>query len=256
MAGFSLFKIKNKINQKIEKVMKLIIPIFIIIFCIPLYSQSSFYYFYKGEKAYGKGQFSYSEHFYRKVLDISKKWDKQSLFNIGNALYRQHKYKEASNIYFQLLSFESLTELERADVYHNLGNSYLMLKQYNKSIEAFKQSLMLQPDYYETMYNLSFAIKMLKNQEQKKNRFKSENQEQQNKQKDKGEKKDLNKKTNQYSNDLRRDKNIKEGEQHRQMSKQDIERILKAISDKDKQIIEKLKVKNNKNGNNNTDKDW
>ena len=50
--------------------------------------------------------------------------------------------------------------------YHNLGNSFFVLEQYDKAIEAYKQSLRLNPSDNETRYNLVKAMQQQKQQQQ------------------------------------------------------------------------------------------
>lgn len=69
-----------------------------------------------------------------------------------------------------------------ASVFHNLGDISMQSKEYQKSVEAFKQSLRLNPKDDETRYNLALAQKLLENQQ---NENQDQNQDQQNQDKKK-----------------------------------------------------------------------
>ena len=64
-----------------------------------------------------------------------------------------------------------------AGVFHNLGDISMQSKEYAKSVEAFKQSLRLNPQDDETRYNLALAQKLLEDQQ---NQDQDQNQDQQN----------------------------------------------------------------------------
>jgi Ca-activated chloride channel homolog len=77
---------------------------------------------------------------------------------LGNAVYQQERYQEAQKLFeASAKMFESKTD--KANAYHNLGNVFLSQKQYQKSIEAYKNALKLNPSDMETKYNLAYAKK-------------------------------------------------------------------------------------------------
>ena len=54
----------------------------------------------------------------------------------------------------------------KSNAYHNLGNAYFNQQKYKESIEAYKNSLRLQPKDMQTKQNLAQAQMMLRQQEQ------------------------------------------------------------------------------------------
>ena len=73
---------------------------------------------------------------------------------------------------------------------HFLGNSLLKANKLPESIEAYKNSLKLDPDRKEAKYNLSYAQDLLKKQkEQQKQQQQDKNKEDQNKDKNKQDQK-------------------------------------------------------------------
>ncbi|MDR1676396.1 MAG: tetratricopeptide repeat protein, partial [Tannerella sp.] len=118
-------------------------------------------------------RFTEAEIAYRKSVDVNPR-SVEGAYDLGNALYRQQKYPEAAEQY-QLVAGQSerlLSEnreanaVRLAQVYHNLGNIGMQGKEYAKSVEAYKQSLRLNPKDDETRYNLALAQKLLDDQQQ------------------------------------------------------------------------------------------
>lgn len=121
-----------------------------------------------GNNKYLDREFEEAELSYRKSLDENADRE-ESIFNLGNALYQQERYKDAIVRYE-----ESIKDLEddeeRSSAYHNLGNSLLseVLKKIdsqqpvvsdslNASINAFKEVLKLNPKDQDARYNLTYA---------------------------------------------------------------------------------------------------
>ncbi len=93
---------------------------------------------------------------------------------MGQSAYKSHKYKEAESIYLQKGSSES-DQAKKSANYHNLGNTRMRTKDYSGAIDAYKEALRSNPSDSETRYNLSEAIRQLKNENQK-NQKKNEDQ--------------------------------------------------------------------------------
>lgn len=113
----------------------------------------------EGNRLYHKEQFDESELSYRRALENDRE-SPGARFNLGNALYKQERYDEALR-YFGELAGEIDDPVNRSRVYHNIGNSMLMSKQIEQSIEAYKEALRNNPQDQETRYNLAFAQQLL-----------------------------------------------------------------------------------------------
>ena len=125
----------------------------------------------EGNKLYETEKFTEAEIAYRKSLEVNPR-SFEGTYNLGNALYKQKKFPEAAEQY-QLLAGQGEKMIETpegkarlAEIYHNVGNIGMQSKEYAKSVEAYKQSLRLNPKDDETRYNLALAQKMLKDQQQ------------------------------------------------------------------------------------------
>ena len=120
----------------------------------------------EGNKLYETEKFTEAEIAYRKSLEVNPR-SSEGTYNLGNALYKQKKFPEAAEQY-QLLAGQGEKMIETpegkarlAEIYHNVGNIGMQSKEYAKSVEAYKQSLRLNPKDDETRYNLALAQKML-----------------------------------------------------------------------------------------------
>ncbi len=208
----------------------------------------------KGNSEYKNKNYEESETHYRKSLGQDSTYYK-SHYNIGNALYRQKKYDDAAKHYQKALDEKGLTNMQRSRAYHNLGNSHLQkgledkqngLQHFQNAVDAYKESMKIDPKNEDTRYNLSYAKKMLKqaeqqqqNQEQDKNQDK--NQEQQNndnKQNQQDNKQDQQNK-NQQNQDGKRDQDQKSNQDQKRedMKKQDAERLLEAVRNNERNTL-------------------
>ncbi len=175
----------------------------------------------------------------------------QGHFNLGDAYYKEGRYDEAIQAYKNSLQFTDDKE-NQAKVYHNIGNSLLKQKKYQDGIGAYKNSLKQNPNDLETKYNLSYALDMLKqNQQQKQNKNDKNNDKNKDQQKDQ-------QKQNQDQNDKNKDKqqqqNQQQQQQKNQISKEEAQRILDALKNNETDTQKKLrKVKGKPVA---TDKDW
>ena len=207
----------------------------------------------EGNRRYGDDNHVDAENSYRKALDANNK-STQAAFNLGNALYRQQKFDEAGK-QFELAASEVTDKTDKARAYHNLGNSMLQQQKLKESIEAYKHALRNNPNDADTKYNLSYAMNLLKQQEQqqqqnqdnqdnkdnKDNKEQQQNQDQQN-QDNKDDQKDQNQQDQQQ--DQKKDEmQQKQQQQQQQINREDAQRILDAIAQEEKDLLEKLQQK-------------
>jgi len=203
-----------------------------------LAAQSEKKFIREGNREYGKGNFEQSELEYRRAVDKNDR-SSEAIFNIGDALYRQNKFDEAGKQFIENHNITDDNKKKSASLY-NLGNSLLMANQPEKSIEAYKGSLKLDPDNMEAKYNLAYAQDMLIRQEQQKNDQQQQNNEDQNKKdenKDQQNSEDENKNQEQKPNE----KDQNQGSEQ-QISKEDAERLLNALANDEKNVQEKVKL--------------
>ena len=207
----------------------------------------------EGNKLYEKEQFTEAEIAYRKSLEVNSR-SFEGAYDLGNALYKQQKYPEAAEQY-QLVASQSQRMLAEnpanvnriAQVFHNLGNIGMQAKDYAKSIEAYKQSLRLNPADDETRYNLALAQKLLENQEQE-DQEQEQNQDQQ---------QDDQQEQQQPPEDNRENKTQEEHQPDETMSRDNAQQILDAFLEDEKDLQEKVRrAQEQQRDRRRTDREW
>ena len=178
-------------------------------------------------------------------------------FNLGDAYYKQKKYDEAMKAYQNVLSKTKDKEL-KGKAFYNIGNSLLDDNKLKESIEAYKNSLKMNPKDDEAKYNLSYALKKLRDEENQKKQDKRDDKKDDKNKKDQDEKDDQ-----QNKDDKNKDKNDKQDQQNQnqndkkdqdkqkqqqqnqkpKMSKEQAEQILNALKDNEKDMQKKLQKK-------------
>lgn len=199
----------------------------------------------QGNKLYIDKKFTEAEIAYRKSLEVNPR-SIEGAYDLGNALYQQGKFPEAAQQY-QLVAGQGKRMLEEkpenaarlAQVFHNLGNINMKGKDYAKSVEAYKQSLRLNPRDDETRYNLALAQKLLENQQQDQD----QNQDNQNQDKENDQNKDdkQEQQQQQQQDDQKENKTQEEQQQNEQMSKDNAQQMLDAFLQDEKNTQEKVK---------------
>jgi Ca-activated chloride channel homolog len=220
----------------------------------------------EGVKDYQNDKYPEAEVQFRKALDV-KPGLYEADYDIANSLYKQKKYEEAATEFDKLIQNNN-DPGKRADLYHNLGNSHLMAQQYEKGIEAYKNSLRLRPEDEDTRYNLAYALQKLKEQQQQKDQNKDqqkkdkENKDKQNQdqQKQDQENKEQQKKDEQKQNEQQDKKDDQKKEQQgnpqQNLSKQEAEQMLNAVQNQEKEVKDKVDKKKVIARPVSTEKDW
>ena len=121
-------------------------------------------YIRKGNRAFKDSVYVDAEVDYRKALDANPQ-STIARFNLGNTLLWQNKAQEAMNEFADAARIEK-DKGRKAQIFHNMGVIFHTMKEYEKAIEAYKESLRNNPNDDETRYNLALAQKMLKDQQQ------------------------------------------------------------------------------------------
>jgi Ca-activated chloride channel family protein len=190
----------------------------------------------EGNKLYNSEKFTEAEIAYLKSIEVNPT-SAEGMYNLGNALYKEGKFDEAAKQYQQVLGQAERMVRENpanvkklSQVFHNLGNISMSKKEYPQSIQAYKQSLRMNPASEETRYNLALAQKLQQEQQ--------EQQQQQNK----DDKKDQEEQEQQKQNQDKQDqKTQEEQQQNEQMSKDNAQQILDAFLQDEKNTQEKVK---------------
>lgn len=228
--------------------------------CQNVFTQSTRGLINEGVDLYKEQKFADAEVNFKKGAEKSPE-SFEAKFNLGDAYYKQQRYDEAIKS-FQSALVNARNDEDRAKIFHNVGNSLLKSQKIKESIGAYKEALKLNPNDKETKYNLSYALEMLKNQDQ------NQQQNQQNDQ-NKDENQDQNQQNQNQQNqnqDQQQQQQQKQQEQQEQqqqqtqqqkeqeLTKQEAEKILEALKNNEKDLQKQLrKIKGQRVK---TEKDW
>ena len=199
---------------------------------------------FKGNADILKKNFNDAEVEYRKAISTNKNQNKAS-HNLGNLLFENQNYDEAIQEYFKTQK-NSEIDLEKHSAFHNLGNSYMKKKDYAQAVEAYKNALRNNSADDETRYNYALAKKFLEG-DKRQNSENSEDseEEKQDQSEDQNENQDENQNSDQNSESEKekpKDQDDKEEqEQGGGLSKQQMENLLEAVNNIEKDLNEKLK---------------
>lgn len=207
-------------------------------------------YLRSGNKLYNDSLFVKAEVDYRKALDINPK-STEAMYNLGNTLTQQQKFKEAMEQYDAASRIEKNKD-KLSRIYHNMGVILQADKQYPQCIEAYKQALRNNPKDNETRYNLALAQKLLKDQQQQQNQNNKDNKDQ--------EKKDQQKKDQEQQKDQKKEDQQQqpkpEKQNENQMSKENAEQLLNSVTQDEKEVQDKVKKQMQQVQSGKLDKDW
>ena len=200
----------------------------------------------QGNKQYEKGNYKEAEKDYRKALEVNKESVKGK-FNLGTAIYQEKNFEESAKLYGDLAGKNQDRDIQ-SGIYHNMGNSLLEAKQYDKSILAYKNALMNNPSDLDTKYNLEYAKMMLKKQQEQQKK----DQDKQNKDKQ-DQKKD---KQDQKQDQQKQDQKNQPPQDQKKLSKEDAARMLEALKNDEKKTMQKVKKEKAKVQVVGIEKDW
>lgn len=202
----------------------------------------------EGNQAYKNGDFNKSSSNYEKSLSKDEK-NIAAFYNSGNASYMSGDFESARESFNSFISKTKSIE-DKSKAHYNIGNSFLT--EYAKeakekeqapssdilknAIKEYQQSLRLNPNDKDARYNLSYAMKLLQNQEK---------QEQENQDQDKENKDQDQKNKDDKENKDNKDQDQKEKKDQDQKEKKDKEKENKQEQENKKQE-EKEKKQNPK----------
>lgn len=214
---------------------------------------------------------AYKKADYSKALKYYESAQRKAPENIdlsdemAQSAYKAREFERAEKIYQQNGNSKK-SNLAKADSYHNLGNSRMKSKNYQGAIDAYKESLRLNPNDDNTRYNLSEAIRQLKNEQQKQN--KQNNQDNQNKQNNQN-KQDQQEKNNQNNQNKSPQNNQNnppnkpgQGDEERkengqgQLPNKTVDRMLDKLMKDEAETKRKINGTNGKNQTSKSGKDW
>ena len=219
----------------------------------------------EGNRHFNSQRAGDAEISYNRALMIDEQSD-IARYNYANSLYRQNRFADAASEFEKVVA-TATDDMSRAHAYHNLGNSLLQQQKWEESIEAYRQALRNNPNDFDTKYNLSYAMSMLQqddNQDndnddddcnqcnqcdkcnQDQNEDENDDQDQDNQNQDGQDQQD--------PQDQRND-DTQQQQQEQQISPEDAQRILDAIAEDEKELLERLQQQE-RAGRRNIERNW
>ena len=240
-----------------------------------LFSQENDKNLYNGNQSFAQKNYATAEADFRVTESMKKKKKAVAGYNLGNSIYRQNQYGEAQIKYIQALE-SAKSKNEKHRIYHNLGNTFMMDKNYEAAAEAYKNALRNNPLDEETRYNYALAKKKKKENPPKDNKKDNKGgggkdnkpQPKDNEGKnDKGNDKKDSDKDQQNNKDKQGDKQQGKGDGEKKedknespkpsgADKQRIDNILDAVNNAEKKVQDKVNAKKVKARPASNEKDW
>lgn len=120
-----------------------------------------------GNEAYARQNYDEAKVAFQQAT-LDKPESPTTHYNLGAALYKQDKFREAVRA-FQV-SLRKHTEQTKnvpnlAHIYYNLGNAQFKAGDLAGAIESYKHTLRFEPQDTDAQYNLALALQLMKQQE-------------------------------------------------------------------------------------------
>ena len=195
-----------------------------------------------GNRQFRRENYKEAEISYRKAL-VKDSLSFAANYNLANVLYRGEHYDEAGKILETVREAAPASEYG-ADYFFNAGDIALAKKDYAAAVDAFKQSLLLNPGDLQAKENYIYARKMLENRQQngggqdnQQNQDDQQNQDNQDNQDNHQDKND-----NQQNQDQQDSQDGRNGQQPQpvKISPQQAQQMLKAMQAKEKETQDKV----------------
>ena len=208
-----------------------------------------------GNRQFRRENYKEAEISYRKAL-VKDSLSFAANYNLANVLYRGEHYDEAGKILETVREAAPASEYG-ADYFFNAGDIALAKKDYAAAVDAFKQSLLLNPGDLQAKENYIYARKMLENRQQngggqdnqqnqddqqnQDNQDNRQNQDQQNNQ-DNQDNQDNQQNDRQQDQDNQNQQDGRNGQQPQpvKISPQQAQQMLKAMQAKEKETQDKV----------------
>ena len=113
-------------------------------------------------KAYEKKEYAEALKYYESTQKIAPE-DIDLSDEMAQSAYKARDFERAEKIY-QQGSSTKMSKSAKADAMHNMGNAQMRQENYQGAIESYKEALRNNPNDEETRYNLSKAIRKVKEQ--------------------------------------------------------------------------------------------
>lgn len=201
-----------------------------------------------GNRQFRRENYKEAEISYRKAL-VKDSLSFAANYNLANVLYRGEHYDEAGKVMETVRDAAPASE-HGADYFFNAGDIALAKKDYAAAVDAFKQSLLLNPGDLQAKENYIYARKMLENRQQngggqdnQQNQDDQQSQDNQDNQDNQQDRNDNQQNQDQQNNQDQQDsQDGRNGQQPQpvKISPQQAQQMLKAMQAKEKETQDKV----------------
>lgn len=197
-----------------------------------------------GNRQYKKGNWQNAEIEYRKA-QAKDSTSFAAGYNLAGALYREGNFDEAAKTLDRLKEIAPASG-RAADYFYNQGNVAVQKKDWKAAVEAYKQSILLNPEDLEAKENYAYAKQMLKDEEQQGgggDNQQDQDNNQDNNQDNSGQDQNQNQNDNPDQNQGDRpdpQQDPQQGEGDAKISPQQAQQMLKAIQAREKKTQDKV----------------
>lgn len=197
-----------------------------------------------GNRQFRRENYKEAEISYRKAL-VKDSLSFAANYNLANVLYRGEHYDEAGKILETVRESAPASEYG-ADYFFNAGDIALAKKDYAAAVDAFKQSLLLNPGDLQAKENYIYARKMLENRQQngggQDNQQNQDDQQNQDNQDNHQDRNDNQQNQDQQNQDQQDSQDGRNGQQPQpvKISPQQAQQMLKAMQAKEKETQDKV----------------
>ena len=232
--------------------------------------------YYNKANSLSENDFEKAEKNYRVAINDSLS-DLKATFNLSNEYYTEGYFEDAISRQLEAIKLAK-NKIEKHKAFHNLGNSFMKKEMCSEAVSAYKSALRNNPNDDETRYNLALAKQCEDEQSKNDDDQKDDQQDQENKEKDnkddqqdqENKEKDNKDDPNQQKDDQgkddpdqQNDKNKNSSEDSKpnenkksQLSKQQINNLLKAMENAEKKVQAKVNESKQKGIKVVSEKDW
>ena len=119
----------------------------------------------RGNRHYAHERFEEAVGQYERALEAAPECF-EARYDLGNALYRAGRYDGAEQAMRAAAADTLRSDDERAEAFFNLGDAQFRQEKYREALESYKQSLRLNPADAEAKYNYAYTKRLLEQQEQ------------------------------------------------------------------------------------------
>ena len=204
----------------------------------------------KGNRQYERSDYDNSiDNYSRALLKDPKCFEAK--FNTANVQFRKaladstqmdvKMVEKAEQTLRKLAQDSTRTDIERADIAYNLGNSLFMQQKFKEALVSYRDAMRLNPDDKDAKYNYALTKEMLKQQQNQQQQQQDQNQDNQNQDNQEQEQNQDNQQDKQDQQDKQENQNQQPEQQ--QISEQEQQAMLEAIQAQEDKTQEKLKEK-------------